>query len=69
MARRTTEQYISQMKKTADYWKTKADREYAYYKNAQSSDEAKKHYLASQYAYKKEKEFRKKAEDARKNGY
>ena len=69
MARRTTEQYISQMEKTADYWKQKANREYAYYKNCENSEEARKHYLASQQAYEKEKECRRKAEEARKKGY
>ncbi len=64
MAKRTKEQYVSQMLKTSEYWKTKADREYAYYKNADNSTDAQKHYLASQSAYKKAEEYKKRAEDA-----
>ena len=68
MARRTTEQYVSQMEKTADYYKQKADREYAYYKNDAFGDR-ESHYLNSQKAYEKEKECREKADNARRNGY
>lgn len=65
MAKRTTEAYISQMEKTAAYWKKKADREYAYAKNSNEGY----HYGNAKKAYKKSKEFSKRAENARLYGH
>ncbi len=65
MAKRTTEAYISQMEKTATYWKKKADREYARAKNSGEGY----HYGYAKRAYSKSKSFSEKADEARKHGY
>jgi hypothetical protein len=65
MAKRSTEAYISQMEKTAAYWKKKADREYAYAKNSKGGY----HYEYAKKAYSKAEEFSEKAENARRYGY
>lgn len=65
MARRTTEAYVSQMEKTAAYWKKKADREYAYAKNSNEGY----HYGYAKKAYAKAKLFSEKAENAKRYGY
>ena len=65
MTRRSKEAYISQMLKTALYWKQKADREYAYAKNSGEGY----HYGNAKKAYAKEKEYKERARKAEQNGY
>ncbi len=65
MAKRTTEAYISQMEKTAAYWKKKADREYAYAKNSNDGY----HYGYAKQAYARAKSFTERAEAAKVRGY
>ncbi len=65
MAKRTTEAYISQMKKTSVCWLEMSNREYAYAKNTGDGY----HYGYANKTYAKAKEYADKAEKARLYGY
>lgn len=69
MARLSTEQYIHQQLKTAEFHHQRAAREYAYFKNDVGPGSAWKHYQASQESYAREKQCRKRAAHAKKYGY
>lgn len=66
MAKAKPETQIKRYESTADHFEKKGKREWAYYKNAQNSDDSRSHYLNSQTAFEKAKTNREKATKMRK---
>ncbi|MCD8054614.1 MAG: hypothetical protein LUF00_11390 [Lachnospiraceae bacterium] len=67
MAKAKPETQIKRYESTAAHYERKGKREWAYYKNAQNSDDERSHYLNSQTAFNKAKINKEKAEKMRKD--